>query len=131
MKFTQDMEVGVKQIDEQHKELVDRINAIVALGLKSVSKEETDKTIMLLGDYIIKHFSDEEALMLKAGYPQLKAHKELHKQYIESFKTLRAEYRANGPSAAFTLQLNKAIIEWIVKHIGSADKDFAKFYKSI
>ena len=40
---------------------------------------------------------------------------------------LKAEYAHNGPSAAFTLYLNKSIIEWIVTHIRSADKELGKF----
>ena len=130
IKFTDDLIVGVGNIDEQHKELFERINAVSSLGAKSISKEETDKTIKMLGDYIIKHFRDEEMLMQSRNYPKLDGHKQLHAQYIQSFNTLKVEYAANGPSAAFTLQLNKSIIEWIVKHIRSADMDFSRFAKA-
>ncbi|MCL2753846.1 MAG: bacteriohemerythrin [Defluviitaleaceae bacterium] len=130
IKFTDDLLVGVGNIDEQHKELFERINAVTALGAKSVSKEVTDKTIKMLGDYIIKHFRDEELLHRQYGYPKADKHKDMHTAYIESYKKLVAEYNANGPSAAFTLQLNKSIVEWIVKHIRSADADFGKFVKA-
>ena len=127
--FTPDLEVGIMNIDTQHKELFKRINDVVALGVKSVSKEETDKTIKMLGDYIVKHFRDEEQLMAQKKYPKLDAHKLLHAQYIESFNKLKADYAANGPSANFTLLLNKSIIDWIVKHIRTQDKDFGQFSK--
>ena len=127
MKFTPDLEIGVGNIDSQHKELFDRIAAVVALGAKSMTKEETDKTINMLGEYIVKHFRDEELLMARHNYPELEKHKVLHAQYIDGFHKLKAEYYANGPSALFTLQLNQSIIEWIVKHIKTADKAFGKF----
>jgi hemerythrin-like metal-binding protein len=125
--FTPDLETKVEVIDQQHKQLFQRINDVVALGLKSYSKEETDKTINMLGDYIVKHFSDEEALQQKYGYPKYEWHRGQHKLYIETFSKMKAEYAANGPSAAFTLQLNKSIIDWIVKHIRHVDVELGKF----
>ena len=38
------MEIGIFKIDSQHRELIERLNAVTAMGAKSVSKEETDKT---------------------------------------------------------------------------------------
>jgi len=125
--FTPDLEVKVANIDNQHKELFKRINDVTNLGTKSVNKEETDKTLKLLGDYIVKHFRDEEQLQVRYGYPKYEWHKEQHKLYIDSFNKLKAEYENNGPSAAFTLQLNKSIIDWIVKHIKHVDVELGKF----
>jgi len=125
--FTADLEVKVPNIDNQHKELFKRINDLTALGAKSVSKDETDKTIKLLGDYIIKHFRDEEELQKRYAYPKYEWHREQHKIYIDSFNKLKAEYDKNGPSTAFTLQLNKSIIDWIVKHIKHVDVELGKF----
>ncbi|MCL2617038.1 MAG: hemerythrin family protein [Defluviitaleaceae bacterium] len=125
--FTPDLETHVPKIDNQHKELFKRINEVVAMGAKSVNKEETDKTLVLLGDYIKEHFRDEEELQKKSGYPKYEWHRDQHKQYIDSFNKLKAEYTKNGPSAMFTLQLNKSIIEWIVKHIKHVDIELGKF----
>jgi len=125
--FTPDLETKVTHIDEQHKELFKRINDLVSLGAKSVNKEETDKTINLLWEYVTKHFRDEEELQRKHNYPEYEWHREQHKKYIESFIELKDEYAKNGPSAKFTLQLNKSIIEWIVKHIRHVDVELGKF----
>ncbi|MCL2839289.1 MAG: hemerythrin family protein [Defluviitaleaceae bacterium] len=127
VKFTPDLETKVSQIDTQHKELFKRINDVVAMGMKSVSKEETDKTFKFLGDYINAHFRDEEALQRKSGYPKYDWHRDQHKQFVEAFNKLKLEYNQNGPSAAFTLQLNKSIIDWIVKHIRHVDIELGKF----
>ncbi|MDR2531372.1 MAG: bacteriohemerythrin [Oscillospiraceae bacterium] len=127
--LSKDMETGVKKIDEQHMELVDRINAVTSMGLKSISKEETQKTIDLLGDYIVKHFRDEEELQKQCNYPQFQTHQNLHKQYIAEFQKLKTEFAANGPSPKFTLTLSNSIVGWIVKHIKSADSQFGKYYK--
>jgi len=127
IKYTPDLDTNVPKIDTQHKELFKRINDIVAMGVKSVSKEETDKTFKLLGDYIHEHFRDEEALQRQSGYPKLEWHREQHKLFVDSFNNLKREYDKNGASAAFTLQLNKSIIDWIVKHIKHVDVELGKF----
>ena len=127
IKFTPDLETKVPKIDAQHKELFKRINDIVAMGVKAVNKEETDKTFKLLSDYITEHFRDEEELQRKSGYPKYEWHREQHKLFVDSFKNLKQEYDKNGASAAFTLQLNKSIIDWIVKHIRHVDIELGKF----
>ena len=127
--LTKDMETGVAKIDEQHKELVKRLNAAISMGTKSVSKEETEKTLNFLGDYIVKHFSDEEALQRQCNYPKYDWHKEQHRIYVDDFKKLKEEFAANGPSAKFTVSLNTSLMNWIVKHIKTVDVELGKYYR--
>ena len=128
--LSKDMETGVEKIDAQHRELVDRINDILSMGEKSISKEETEKTINLLGDYIAEHFSDEEALQKQSGYPQYDLHREQHQTYFAEFQKLKKEFMENGHSMEFTLHLNNSVIGWIVKHIKTVDSEFGKYYNS-
>ncbi len=128
--LTKDMLVGVPKIDEQHKELIDRLNKVTSMGAKSVSKEETQRTLDLLGEYIVKHFGDEEALQRQSGYPKYEWHKGQHQIYVGEFKKLKSEFLANGISVKYTLDLNNSIINWIVRHIKSVDVEFGKYYRS-
>lgn len=127
MKFTSDLIINFPVIDEQHRELFKRLDDVVALGHRAVSAEETEKTLDLLGQYIVKHFRDEEALQVKHNYPKYEWHCGQHKFYIAEYEKLRQEYLKNGPSAQFTLQLNKSVIGWIVRHIKTADRELGKF----
>jgi len=126
--LSKDMEIGVKKVDDQHRELIDRINAVSAMGIQSFSKEETQKTIDMLGDYIVKHFGDEEGLQIQCGYPKYEWHKGQHKILIDAYQKIKKDFADSGPSAKFTLDLNKSIIDWIVRHIKSADAEFGKYY---
>ena len=127
IKYTEDLETKIPKIDMQHKELFKRINDVIALGVKSVSKEETDKTFKLLEEYIDTHFRDEEELQRVSGYDKIEWHKGQHKMFADAYKVLKNEYYKNGPSAAFTLQLSKSIIDWIVKHIKEVDVELGRF----
>ena len=125
--FDKSMQVGVKLIDEQHRELISRLNAFVQGGVSSYTKDETERMLDSLGSYINKHFTDEKKLHADSNYPEAGSHKELHKIYVNEFNELRDEYRKNGVSAKFTLKLTNSLIGWIVKHIKSADMKFGKF----
>jgi len=126
--LSKDMEIGVVKIDNQHKELVNRLNAVSAMGSKSISREETQKTINLLSDYVVKHFYDEELLQRQSGYPKYDWHKEQHNQFINDFQQLRNEFLKNGSSAKFTLTLSNSVIDWVVRHIKFADAEFGMHY---
>jgi hemerythrin len=115
MSFTPDLTVHVPAIDEQHKELIKRLNTLVELGSQSISKEETEKTLDFLGHYVVKHFGDEEVLQLKCGYPKYLWHRDQHRQFIETFKKIRAQYASGGVSLQLTLQINRSIIDWVVQ----------------
>ena len=128
--ITKDMEVGVAKIDEQHKELIDRINTVVLLGSKSHSKEETQKTLDLLGKYVVQHFGDEEALQRECNYPKYEWHKAVHQDFIDDFLKFKEKFAKYGASLQFTIDLNNRIISWIVRHIKNVDVEFGKFYAS-
>jgi hemerythrin len=124
------MEVGVVEIDAQHMELVNRLNALLSMEHNVDSGEESQKTLNMLEEYIIKHFSDEEELQRKNKYPEYESHKKLHQSFIDEFEKLKKEFEANGHSLKFTMDLNNSLINWIVKHIKSADVELGKFLKN-
>ena len=129
LELTKDMETGVPKIDEQHRELIHRINTVLSLGTRSVSHEETKKSIDFLDAYIIKHFGDEESLQRQSKYPKYEWHKDQHKFFVAEFKKLKEEFAANGPSAKFTVGMNNFIINWIVKHIKTVDVELGAHYR--
>jgi len=130
MELSKDLLVGVKKIDEQHQELINRINTVTSMGLKAASKEEIQKTLDLLSEYVIEHFRDEEALQMQSGYPKLEEHKLMHKAYLARLDELKKDFASNGPSPRFSLSLSESVISWIVKHIKFADASFGRFYNS-
>ena len=127
--LTKDMETGVPKIDEQHKELVSRINAVLASGAAAASHEETQKTLAFLEEYVIKHFGEEEVLQRQSKYPKFEWHKEQHRSFIAEFKKLEEEFAANGASAKFNVGMNLSIIKWITTHIKTVDVAFGAYYR--
>ncbi len=74
--------VGVKSIDDDHKKLLNLINnfqtAVRYRTGKAFEKESLDEVIA----YTKYHFDREEKMMQEAGYPDIEAHKEIHRAMI-------------------------------------------------
>jgi hemerythrin len=127
--LTADMEVGVSEIDAQHKELVSRLNTLLSMGGDAFSREETQKTLNLVGEYVVKHFADEERIQRMNGYPKYEAHRVLHLQFMTEFQRLKKDFDS-GHSLKHAMTLNNSLTSWIVKHIKTEDVDLGKYLKS-
>jgi hemerythrin len=130
LNLSKDMETGVEKIDTQHKELINRINSLLEIEDKPASEEKTQKTIDYLGEYVVKHFSDEEELQVKSKYPGYAEHKKKHDLFVEEFSQLKSEFAGKSHSMEFAMKLNSSLITWIVKHIKGDDVEFGRFYKA-
>lgn len=62
--WSSEFEVGVELIDRQHRELIDRINKLLAAIREGRGREETFKVMRFLQEYVVEHFSAEERFML-------------------------------------------------------------------
>ncbi|MGE5629792.1 MAG: bacteriohemerythrin [Caulobacteraceae bacterium] len=127
--WREDLSIGVEKIDSQHKELISRIDGLFEACNKGKGKEEVVKVIDYLGDYVIVHFSDEEELQKKYGYPEYNSHKKMHAQFIEDFKGLKGQLEKEGVTPALIIQMNRKLLDWLLNHIKKVDKQLGVFLK--
>ena len=129
--FTEDLMMNVNSLDKQHEELINLLNNVELIGTSehANAKEETEKALEFLGQYIEKHLSYEEELMLEYDYPEYPWHVTWHEGYIGQFRNLKGEYAKNGPSKEFTHILTNFLMKWIITHIRNVDSDFGRFIK--
>jgi len=127
IEFTSDLEVNVPRIDEQHKSLIALINDLMVWSNAAANKDEIDKAIAHLGAYVVEHFRDEEELQRDSGYPKYDFHKREHEKFLAAFQELKTKYDEQGASFNFTMELNKSIIDWIMRHIKVMDKELGAF----
>ncbi len=128
--WTQDLSVGYELIDTQHKELFARINRLLEAMTKGQGKQEVEKVVDFLGEYVIAHFKAEEELMQKFQYPGYTSHKVLHTQLIHTYTDLKVKINYEGVSAPITIQVQRQLGDWLVNHIGKQDKAFGAFIKT-
>jgi hemerythrin len=129
IEWTKDLETGVALIEEQHKELFDRVNKLLAASSQGRGKEEVGSLLGFLEEYVVTHFADEEKLQQESGYPEFAAHKRLHDGFKNELAKLKEEFEAAGPTLRFVVLTNKIVVDWLMKHIAQVDKTFGKYLR--
>lgn len=129
--FDKSLETGNELIDQQHKELIDRVNKLVESCAKGTEKRTAIQTLNFLLDYTVFHFEAEEKLQEEAGYPNLEGHKAQHQAFIKAVHELMEMLEEEeGPTDAFVAAVNKNITEWLLNHIQVQDKAVAAYVKA-
>ncbi|MDF2948093.1 MAG: bacteriohemerythrin [Sedimentibacter sp.] len=124
------LETGNPTIDEQHKSLINAINALLDSCSQGKGRNEVEKTLKFLQDYVIKHFSDEERLQIKSNYPNYNSHKEKHEAFKKTVKDIADDYQKNGTSIQLVAKVNSSVAGWLITHIKSEDKKVAEHIKT-
>ncbi len=119
-KWTEELNTGIADIDEQHRRIADYINALHTAEQLGDRREVGGVIEGLLG-YTINHFSFEEQLLERSGYDYLRAHARVH----ELFGKRVAEYRGRFESGEdVTAELLVTLKVWLEKHIKEEDRAY-------
>ncbi len=119
--------VGVASIDNQHKELFDRVNRLLTAMESKQGEPEVKRLVSFLGDYVVSHFGGEERLMQQHGYGGFADHKKQHDAFVKEFLGVKATIEKSGSSSELAVKLNHRICTWLLDHIGKTDKALGEF----
>lgn len=119
------MGVGITEIDEQHKTLVDILNRLFLAVVQRESDEITIEILDTLVDYTKTHFGLEEKLLQDAGYDpaEFAAHQREHSAFIEKISTAANKHLVEGKSVSF--EIINFLKHWLQEHILITDKKYA------
>lgn len=112
--------INIPQVDAEHRHL---FGLVKALNLQSV-----DQTLEELLDYVVTHFSNEQALMEESGYPAFEQHLKLH----EEFGAFVGEFlgSSNEWNEERIQELRRFLNKWLIGHIMTHDMRFGKWRAS-
>lgn len=130
IQWSNDLSVGIEEIDNQHRELIGRINQLFDACNQGKGKATVQETIKFLEDYVIIHFGAEEKTMVQYGYPDYANHKAHHQQFVASFAELKNRLEADGPGAYLVILTNRIVVDWLNSHIRNVDKVLGAFLKT-
>ena len=126
--FEDNLLTGNKMIDEQHKELIERIRNFVFACQDGKSKVNAIKMLDYLDEYTDFHFKEEEALQEKAEYPDRGKHHEKHEEFKKSIQELYDFLNENeGPNEQFIEQVKRNVVDWLFHHIKTFDRSVAEY----
>jgi hemerythrin-like metal-binding protein len=121
---------GIKLIDARHQRLFEAVNRLLDACDQGKGEEELAKSLAFLSAYTVKHFSEEEALQRKHGYPEYQAHRQLHENFKKTVQLCADELQSRGPSGEMLERLKKEVGGWLVTHVKVVDIKLAAFLKS-
>jgi hemerythrin len=128
MPWSTELELGIAKIDEQHRWLVDRINALHDELVKPAPNRESMGDILeSLVDYTMNHFIVEEEIFKRHGYPQIDAHLGEHNGFTGNIIQLLDRFQEGAEVGAETMALLK---DWLTHHILVVDKAYVPFFKA-
>ncbi|MDR2587805.1 MAG: bacteriohemerythrin [Spirochaetales bacterium] len=123
--------VGIKLIDDQHKELLKLTNDLFnhCIGDEKAERMYFQKVIHSAVSYIKVHFATEEKIMLKTNFPGYAEHKKQHDSFI---LTIVDQAKTFEEARQFSLStITKFLKNWILEHIAISDKQYFDYFRKI
>jgi hemerythrin len=112
--------VGVPLMDEQHKRLIDLINATGGPG----DAPATAEAIRQMELYAKLHFRSEEVLLREKHYPELPIQIEEHRRFFQKTDEFAAKDLADP---AVRGHLHSFLCRWLSHHILEVDMKYKHF----
>ncbi len=131
MPWNPSLAIGVDAIDKQHMTWFDKADQLFEAGRNHKSAEFVGEMLDFLDDYTKKHFHDEETYMLSINYPGYANQKAQHTAFLENLKKLKADYAQSGGNILVVLNANQLVVDWLIKHISTTDRQLGDYAKSI
>lgn len=121
------LDIGIDSIDNQHRELFNRLDQLLTAIQDGDGHDEVIKTLDFLENYVIQHFNEEEELQNKINYPLLNIQHAQHEEFKVDLKEFRSIFETQGPSTLLALSIEEKLVNWFKNHIINLDKDLGDF----
>lgn len=118
--WTQDLAVGIREIDDQHRQLFSLLADFYTNLQKGAGRDILAKMLEDLMTYAGKHFITEEAYL--KDHPDLAQHRQQHYSFIKQMNQFERDYLLGNISLA--VNMVNYVLNWLQAHISSTDKEF-------
>lgn len=126
--WSDELSVGIEEIDEQHKVLVGLLNDLNRAIREHHGNEACIEILDRLVDYTRIHFAVEESLMRIFEYPDYENHKAEHEELVDEVMSMRREVVEEGHKISF--KLLHFLKMWLTQHIMDSDKEYSEHFLS-
>ena len=126
--WSDQLSVNIKEIDDQHKCLVELVNRLHAAMKAGKGNSVIGPILSDLLSYTSFHFATEEKYFRQYAYPEYRRHKMEHDELTQKTKALN-ESCAEG-KLTITLEVMNFLRDWLRNHILVSDKKYAPFLQN-
>lgn len=125
--WSESLSVNNIQIDNQHKELISKLNDYLNAYDDKKPKDKLVEMFKYLSDYTRVHFNSEERLMMQYNYPGYNFQKLQHANFTKTLDAFQKEFSENGSNLTLMIKTNHLLVDWLVNHIGKTDKELGDY----
>lgn len=118
--------VGVKEIDDQHKELVANISKLADCINQAKMKEEGKVILDALLHYAQYHFDTEEKYFSEFNYEGSEKHINAHRAFKNKMLDLKTKFENN--EIEITFELIDFLEDWLLDHLMDMDQGYVKCF---
>ena len=128
--WTNDIELGHTEIDEQHKQLLLLGKAVVVNTVMNCAEHRPPDSshLQALIDYAQKHFLFEEGVMRSASYPRADEHAVSHASLLVELRAFC--HKVQRELYTNPVGLVSPLWKWFAAHINSEDRDLVDWINS-
>ncbi len=129
--WTPEYEVGLEEVDSQHRSIIEKINALSSGDGTEQNDSVALRLLEELSDYVRHHFKTEEALMVRGGcdHDFEVRHRSEHAYYRGVLRDFMNDY-IDGRSR-ITSSFLEYLVHWLLHHIVSTDREMVAHLKSV
>lgn len=124
-------QLGVVVIDQQHKELFERVGAFMKTLRSAAAWEDkvqqVNETLEFMKGYVVEHFRDEELYQQQIGYPGYAAHKQIHADMVNYVIEVSKNYEESGYNEQMMQQFGGKLLAWLINHVAAEDQRIATY----
>ena len=126
MKWSEALDVGVHEMNDEHKGLLGYMNQLFDLHSSKASTVDQKKVLDQLKAATVLHFQHEEEYMEKLGWEGLPSHRYIHKTLLENFSKHYENFSTEGQ---LTDEFFHFLKFWLSAHIQGIDKKYGDYSK--
>jgi hemerythrin len=131
MKWSEHYEIGIEEIDNEHKEIIINYEKLYELMKKGLGHEYYEELVAFLTSYVNNHFAHEEAFQESINYDKHSQHIAYHQLFKEKVEQIIASHDKKTVTNLDLIKINLFIKDWLIHHILVEDRKIGEFLENI
>jgi len=129
LNWTKELELGIPQLDNQHKKILSHLNKLLKLVELGFSLSDIRLAMERLEEIVIVHNDAEERLMRKHKYSEYNEHRNEHVIYSKNIKIIAQALYSHGSNIKLNGTIKAQVEDWYNSHLLDHDKRLGDFLK--
>jgi hemerythrin len=128
IEWDEEMNVGIPEIDEEHRPIIQLINELNRSITEGKSPAEIKRRLQLIVDDAVRHFSQEEILFQEWQYPDSAGHARMHAHILNALQGIKAEFIPYGLDSSW-VDVGLRIKRILIDHFQNEDVKYVERYR--